>query len=37
MGSKGAKLTSASAASAELLQVGLSRLGEISIRKMFGG
>jgi DNA transformation protein len=37
MGTKGAKLTSASATSAERLQVGLSRLGDISIRKMFGG
>jgi TfoX/Sxy family transcriptional regulator of competence genes len=37
MGTKGAKLTSASATSAERLQVGLSRLGDISIRKMLGG
>ena len=37
MGTKGAKLTSASATSAERLEVGLSRLGDISIRKMFGG
>ena len=34
---KGAKLTNASATSAERLQAGLARLGDISIRKMFGG
>ena len=37
MGTKGAKATGASAISAERLQVGLARLGDISIRKMFGG
>jgi DNA transformation protein len=37
MGTKGAKSTSASATSAERLQVGLAHLGDISIRKMFGG
>ena len=37
MGTKGARATDASAASAERLQVGLASLGDISIRKMFGG
>jgi DNA transformation protein len=37
MGTKGDKSTSASSASSERLQLGLSRLGDISIRKMFGG
>ncbi|HAV78026.1 MAG TPA: competence protein TfoX [Anaerolineae bacterium] len=37
MGTKGDKLTDASAASAEKLQGSLSHLGDIRIRKMFGG
>jgi DNA transformation protein len=37
MGTQGARATSASAISAERLQVGLTRLGDISTRKMFGG
>ena len=37
MGKKDAKLTGASSSSAEDLQVSLSSLGDIRIRKMFGG
>jgi hypothetical protein len=37
MGTKGAELTNAASTSADRLQADLSGLGEISIRKMFGG
>lgn len=37
MGKKGDKLTSASTISAETLQQNLSELGDIHLRKMFGG
>ncbi len=37
MGKQGAKLTEASSTSAEGLQRSLSNLGDIRIRKMFGG
>ena len=37
MGKKGDKMTNASSISAERLQDGLAHLGDIHIRKMFGG
>ena len=37
MGEKGAKLTSESSKSAEEIQNRLSNLGDISVKKMFGG
>ncbi len=37
MGEKGDSMTGASAASAEALQRGLAPLGDIRLRKMFGG
>jgi len=37
MGAKGAKLTSESILSAEIIQKQLSEIGNIRIKKMFGG